>query len=323
MSGTHVKGEAGGPLKPLSYTQNLEDYHLSLAFAGQEGGVYVDVGGGHPIGDNVSMWFYERGWSGIVVEPQEALARLYPHVRPRDTVHAGLVGAAEGEATFHVFPKLHGLSTMNAANAQGSSVHGDAYRTVTLPVTTLAALFDANGVGRIDFLKIDVEGAEADVIAGNDWSRYRPAVVVVEAIAPDTNAPAHEAWEPMLIEAGYRFRLDDTLNRFYVASERPDILERLPEARGDWSAVTHMYEIGKAPDNPRHPDHELATALTRAFWASLPTMDRRLLGELLARSRGLGTDSPEASDLAEEIGGDALRAALARIACGYDGGQLG
>ena len=59
----------------LSYSQNLEDYHLSLAFAGQTTGTYIDVGAGHPIADNVSFWFYERGWQGIVVEPQPNLRR--------------------------------------------------------------------------------------------------------------------------------------------------------------------------------------------------------------------------------------------------------
>ena len=58
----------------LSYSQNLEDYHLSLAFAGQTTGTYIDVGAGHPIADNVSFWSYERGWHGIVVEPQPELA---------------------------------------------------------------------------------------------------------------------------------------------------------------------------------------------------------------------------------------------------------
>jgi uncharacterized membrane protein len=59
----------------LSYAQNLEDYHLSLAFAGQTTGTYIDVGAGHPIADNVSFWFYERGWQGIVVEPQPETLR--------------------------------------------------------------------------------------------------------------------------------------------------------------------------------------------------------------------------------------------------------
>ena len=46
----------------LSYTQNMEDYHLWLAFAGQPGGTYIDIGSGHPVADNVSFFFYERGW---------------------------------------------------------------------------------------------------------------------------------------------------------------------------------------------------------------------------------------------------------------------
>ena len=46
----------------LSYTQNLEDYHLSLAFAGQASGSYIDIGAGHPVADNVSFWFYLKGW---------------------------------------------------------------------------------------------------------------------------------------------------------------------------------------------------------------------------------------------------------------------
>ena len=95
----------------LSYAQNLEDYHLELMFAGQATGTYVDVGGGHPVADNVSFWFYLKGWRGLVVEPQQALADIYAHVRPRDRTVSCLAGRAEGEAEFHVVEKLHGFSS--------------------------------------------------------------------------------------------------------------------------------------------------------------------------------------------------------------------
>src|SRR5215467_13432204 len=99
-----------GEMMQLSYAQNLEDYHLDLAFAGQDAGTYVDVGGGHPVADNVSFWFYLKGWRGLVVEPQQALADVYAHVRPRDHVVCCLAGRAEGQMEFHVVDRLHGFS---------------------------------------------------------------------------------------------------------------------------------------------------------------------------------------------------------------------
>jgi FkbM family methyltransferase len=311
--------------KPLSYTQNLEDYHLWLAVGeGRDaGGFYVDIGGGHPVADNVSLWFYERGWRGLVVEPQSDLANLYAHLRPRDVVYEGVIGREVGTGELHAFPRLHGLSTTVADHAKASMSHGDTYQTVSKPMLTLVALFDRQGVGEIDFLKIDVEGAEADVLASNDWTRFRPKVVVIEAIDPATNAPSHEAWEADLLEAGYRFRLDDTLNRFYVAEECPDVFERLPATRGDWDAVTHMYEIGKAPENTSHPDHAVAGELARGFWARLPLLDRQLVSQCLVRARGLDPDGAEAKALGDLIETEEFRIALGRIACGYDGGQIG
>jgi FkbM family methyltransferase len=306
----------------LSYAQNLEDYHLSLAFAGQASGFYIDVGAGHPVADNVSFWFYERGWHGLVVEPQPELAALYAALRPRDVAVAELLGRQAGEADFHVVERLHGLSTMVAERARDAAAAGAAFATRRLPVTTLAALCERHGVGTIDFLKIDVEGAEADVIRGGDWRRFRPKVVLVEAVTPGSNEPAWRDWEPFLLAQGYRFALFDTLNRFYVAAEHRDIAARLPAERAPWGSCVHMYEIGRAPDNEAHPDHGLARELTRGFWMSLPDLDRRVLALCLARARGISTEPGDIDALAAALDTDRFRASLGRIACGYDGGQI-
>jgi FkbM family methyltransferase len=305
----------------LSYTQNLEDYHLSLAFAGQPTGSYIDIGAGHPVADNVSFWFYERGWQGIVVEPQPELADLYGRLRPRDIAVCGLVGREAGEIDFHVVDRLHGLSTTVEQYARQAKTFGVDYRTERLPVTTLARLCELHNVGPIDFLKVDVEGAEADVLAGGDWRRFRPKVVVVEAVAPGSGEPAWDTWEPWLLAQGYRFALFDTLNRFYVAQEHPEILDRLPSSRAPWDSVRHMYEIGRAPENPQHPDHALAQDLAHGFWASLPYLDRDLIVSLLTRGRKC-SGRPELEALSPSVDSEAFRAALGRIACGYDGGQV-
>ncbi len=305
----------------LSYTQNLEDYHLSLAFAGQKTGTYIDIGAGHPIADNVSFWFYERGWQGIVVEPQPELAALYARLRPRDVMVCGLIGRECGEIDFHLVERLHGFSTTVERHAQQAKAFGVDYRTVRMPVTTLARLCDDHQVGSIDFLKIDVEGAEADVLFGGDWQRFRPKVIVVEAVSPGSGEPAWGEWEPFLLAQGYRFALFDTLNRFYVAQEHPEILARLPSERAPWDSARHMYEIGRAPENPQHPDHALAQDLARGFWASLPYLDRDLIASILSRGRR-GSSRGEAHAPGVPIDSEAFRAALGRIACGYDGGQI-
>ena len=305
----------------LSYTQNLEDYHLSLAFAGQVTGRYIDVGAGHPVADNVSCWFYQRGWRGIVVEPQPELAALYAQLRPRDTVVQALVGRTNGERDFFVVERLHGFSTTIERHAQNAQALGVGYRSLRLPVVTLASLCEAQGVGEIDFLKIDVEGAEPDVLAGGDFKRFRPKVIVAEAVAPGSGGPAWQDWEPQLLSQGYRFALFDTLNRFYVAEEHPAIMARLPRERADWHAVRHMYEIGRAPDNAEHPDHALARDLARGFWANLPWLEPALIVALLARARRI-EDGSEGAALAATVGSEAFRLALGRIACGYDGGQV-
>ena len=337
----------------LSYAQNLEDYHLDLVFAGQQMGTYVDVGGGHPVADNVSFWFYLKGWRGLIVEPQKALADIYAHVRPRDHAACCLAGRAEGETEFHVVDKLHGFSTTVREHAAGAGKFGAGFTTMRLPVRTLSALIEEAGLARIDFLKIDVEGAEAEVLAGMDFKRHRPRVVLVEAVAPGSMQAAWDAWEPQLTANGYRFAFFDRLNRFYVAEEEAELAQRFPAETAPWDKVGHLWDCGRAPERPDHPDHKLAQALLQGFFATLPSLDPALLRRIIetgcdgvrphvgALPKGvggnLGSDpiSPllgtaefprsarePAAALAALLATDQFRAALGRIACMYDGGHL-
>ena len=100
-----------------------------------------------------------------------------------------------------------------------------------------------------------------------------------------------------------------------------EIMARLPSERASWHAVRHMHEIGRAPENKQHPDHALAQDLARGFWASLPYLDTSLIASLLSRARRIAKPDDVAA-LASTVDTEAFRAALGRIACGYDGGQI-
>jgi len=167
-----------------------------------------------------------------------------------------------------------------------------------------------------------------------DFERHRPRVVLVEAVAPGSMAEAWGAWEPDLLARGYRFAFFDRLNRFYVAEEARDLATRFPAEPARWDTVKHLWDCGRAPERPDHPDHKLAQALQQGFFAELPALDRALLRRIIERgldgrsaSELLGSAefprTPEtAADLSQQLETDQLRAALGRIACMYDGGHL-
>lgn len=69
----------------ISYAQNFEDIRLWRALKHVEKGLYIDVGANHPTADSVTRAFYDRGWSGINVEPVPSYYHALCQERPRDT----------------------------------------------------------------------------------------------------------------------------------------------------------------------------------------------------------------------------------------------
>jgi FkbM family methyltransferase len=285
----------------LSYAQNMEDVLLARLFAGQERGFYIDVGGGHAVADNVTFHFYLQGWRGIVVEPQAALGPLYRRIRPRDVLVQALAGRAEGSLDLFEATTFHGLSTASAQHAAAAEQAGVAGRRVVKPVTTLAKLCAEHAPPIVDLLKIDVEGHEAEVLGGADFTRWRPRVILVEAIEPLSMADASHRFEPMLLGHGYRFAFFDNLNRWYVAEEAAAaLLPRFPSEPLAWDSVKHLGEYGPAHQDAAHPDHELARRIVAGTLARLPFL------------------SPSELQALGAAGADP--AALARIASLFDGG---
>ncbi|MGA7490758.1 MAG: FkbM family methyltransferase [Xanthobacteraceae bacterium] len=286
----------------VSYAQRFEDLYLMRCFGTGSEGFYIDIGSGHPVYDNTSFAFYLRGWRGVTVEPNPWLARLTRAVRPRDRHVEALVGAQSGEAPFYLVEELHGLSTMIEAHARGAQAHfGKAAQAIVVPVTTLRLLCERHAPPVFDFLKVDVEGAEQDVLRNGDWQNYRPKVVVVEALAPYTLAPAWQAWEPFIAKHGYRYVWFDSLNRYYLAEEASDLAHCFDAAPTAFDDVFQFRNVKPALADRAHPDHRLAVLLAGADMTRLPLLDRdSLLDRLTA---GIAPAALERRVGAEHIAG--------------------
>jgi FkbM family methyltransferase len=201
----------------ISYAQNHEDVLLGRVFADHEDGFYIDVGANDPVRDSVTKHFYDRGWRGINIEPQTGRYECLRSQRP-DDVNLN-VGLSDRETALELLECLPNdtLSTFSSELASFWREQGLKFVTRRVPVTTLARMCDEHVDRPIDFLKIDVEGHEREVIEGGDWARWRPRVVLVEASEP-------QRWEPQLLTAHYLFAAFDGLNRFYVRAEDSQLL---------------------------------------------------------------------------------------------------
>lgn len=207
----------------ISYAQNHEDVVLARAFD-KPAGFYVDVGAASPVIHSVTNHFYQRGWRGINVEPLELWARQLVDARPRDVNLEVGISNRSGVADF--FDTTHDAteeSTFSAEVADALRARGITPKVRKVAVTTLAAVCQEHADDHIDFLKVDVEGLELEVIRGGDWERFRPSIVVVESTRPGTSEDVGDEVEAFLAGVGYRAVLFDGLNRFYVQSFDDDL----------------------------------------------------------------------------------------------------
>jgi FkbM family methyltransferase len=278
----------------VSNAANFEDVMLWRALKGVMPGFYIDVGAHAPVSGSVSWAFYERGWSGMTIEPDPELFAAFPDRRPRDVNLNLALGSKSGEMDLSIVVDRRALSTLNEAEAEVRRLEGHTIVRRRVPVRTLAEVWDSNvAAGQpVHFLKIDVEGYEHEVLLGADWARHRPWIVVIEAARPTTEQPSHEAWEPMLLDAGYRFAYHDGLNRFYVSEAHPELLPAFAAPPNVFDGFLRASEVGAmnrarlAEEQAARARASLAAVRASASWRI--TAPLRAVGRLVSRSRPSG-----------------------------------
>ena len=164
-------------------------------------GFYVDIGAFDPRKISNTYHFFQKGWRGINVDGNEVAIAQFNRYRPNDINVFSCIGnvAQPQRITFYKFydPALNTFKVDELPRIK--KYHQlDPIETVEVPLCSLTHLLDKHApTGQpIDFISIDVEGADFDVLQSNDWVKYRPKAVLIES---------HQDIESMLSSELYHY----------------------------------------------------------------------------------------------------------------------
>lgn len=212
------------PHARLTYSSHGEDVVLAAIYAEHGGmpdaGFYVDVGAYHPTAVSNTALLHAAGWRGINIEPNPVMAEHLERLRPGDITLRQAAGTPRRRADLLFFGDWASSNTLDPDFAKMISTDQDVpiERLVPTEVVPLAEVFtehvppDTN----IDFLTVDVEGLDVEVLESNDWTRYRPRVVAVEDLTMRLEEPSESAAFRLLRSLGYRLVSHAVKTSFYL-----------------------------------------------------------------------------------------------------------
>jgi len=158
---------------------------LRRIFENQNKGIYVDVGAHHPKRFSNTYFFYKKGWSGVNIDAMPGSMRLFNKWRPRDINLEMGVGDKSDMLDYYVFnePALNGFSADLSQMREQANNRYNIKEVIKVKVCPLREILAIHLVSSdIDFMSVDVEGFDLQVLQSNDWSRYRPKFVLAEIL---------------------------------------------------------------------------------------------------------------------------------------------
>ncbi len=201
-----------------SYSQEGEDRILARIFEKREKGFYVDVGALHPKRFSNTYYFYKRGWTGINIDATPGSMAAFNKERTRDINVEKAISKEQREMTFFIYnePALNTfdrelvLSRKKRKNYSAANyvIEERNIRTTTLDQVLKEKMPEGQ---KIDFLSVDVEGLDLEVLQSNDWRLFRPEYILVEALWKDSKEILQDPVHKYLDENGYKM-LAKTVN---------------------------------------------------------------------------------------------------------------
>jgi FkbM family methyltransferase len=195
----------------ISYSQEGEDLILKRIFSKKKNGIFIDIGAHHPTRFSNTYIFYLSGWKGINIDPNPGIMDIFNKVRPNDINLELGISKSQDFLTYYQFnePALNTFSKEEAVLKENQNK--GLYKIInqinikTFPINVILDNYLKKGT-IIDFMTIDVEGLDLEVLKSNNWEKYRPTYILVEELRSNiTDLISNSEINSFLVDKNYSF----------------------------------------------------------------------------------------------------------------------
>lgn len=166
------------------YSQAGEDAIVSKSFSyllPVKKGFYIDIGAYHPYKHSNTYILYKDGWSGMNIDPRPGSKKMFEKYRGRDiNIEAG-IASKDGNMTYYMLGETSTMNTFSKENLIRLGLLEKVKKVVDVPVYALDTLLKQHKeIQYIDYLNIDAEGFEMEILMGLDFSNISPTIISLE-----------------------------------------------------------------------------------------------------------------------------------------------
>lgn len=169
----------------FAYSQEGEDLLLNRLLNKKRKGVYVDIGAHHPTKISNTYFFYKKGWNGINIDAMPGSMNEFNRIRPNDFNIEAAISNSDQVLEFYEFnaPEFNTFSKeIMEKNLKRDSIK--LIKKHSIQTQKLSKVLDevSNKIDllTIDFMSIDVEGLDLEVLKSNNWEKYYPNFILAE-----------------------------------------------------------------------------------------------------------------------------------------------